>query len=84
MKKEPVFSSDPNATRLHIFSFVVKIFVEDEVALNRKKKLEGIITHVPSGERKHFRDLGDIVDFIDVYIDDAVDDKPAGPAHRKD
>ena len=49
-----------------VHSFIVKLWLEGESNL---LAWHGHITHVPSGERRHFRKLSDITDFIGEYIE---------------
>lgn len=50
-----------------IHSFVIKLWLEESVE-GSDVAWRGHITHVPSGERRHLNELGDIVDFITPYL----------------
>ncbi len=58
---------DPPETDTH--SFIVKIWLEETVQEAGKATWRGHITHVPSGERRYLRHLGDILDFIKPYLE---------------
>jgi hypothetical protein len=45
-------------------SFVVKVWIEEPALASRSATWRGHITHVPSGDRQYFSDLGAIVAFI--------------------
>ncbi len=49
-------------------SFIVKIWLEDPAENHRKGRWRGHITHVPSGERRYLKNLGEIVAFIVPYL----------------
>jgi len=49
-------------------SFIVKIWLEETAEEAGRAKWRGHITHVPSGERRHLKDLEDILDFIAPYL----------------
>lgn len=53
---------------LNIHSFVVKLWLEEETTDQGGPLWRGHITHVPSGERSFFQNLGDIVIFIAQYL----------------
>lgn len=57
---------DESEERTH--SFIVKVWLEDPVASVGQAAWRGRITHVPSGKRRYFRDLGDIAAFITPYL----------------
>ena len=50
-------------------SFIVKIWVEETLEENGTARWSGLITHVPGGERRYFRDLSDIGIFILPYLE---------------
>jgi hypothetical protein len=52
----------------HTHSFIVKIWRERVGVRGRKAVWRGYITHVPGGERRYLRSLGDIADFIIPYL----------------
>ena len=52
-----------------VHSFIVKLWLEDAVSEAGRLKWHGSITHVPSGTRRHFKQLSEITDFIEQYVD---------------
>ena len=54
----------------NVHSFIVKLWLEDEVQRKGTSKWRGYITHVPSGERRYLKELQDIVAFIRPYVGD--------------
>ena len=50
-------------------SFIVKIWLEETAEETGRARWRGHITHVPSGERRHLKDLGDITAFIVPYLE---------------
>ena len=50
-------------------SFIVKIWLEETAEETGRARWRGYITHVPSGERRHLKDLGDITAFIVPYLE---------------
>jgi hypothetical protein len=64
-------------SELEIHSFIIKIRMMDGDVEAGKLSWYGRITHVPSGEYRHFRELIEIIDFIGAIIDQAgADDMP--------
>jgi hypothetical protein len=61
-------------------SFIVKIWLEEIGDEARKATWRGHITHVPSGARRYLRELGDIVDFVVIYLE-AMGVRPSRWAH---
>jgi hypothetical protein len=51
-----------------VHSFIVKLWLEDDSETSRLS-WHGYITHVPSGARRSFRELSDVTEFIEQYID---------------
>jgi hypothetical protein len=51
-----------------VHSFIVKLWFEDETQRKGMGGWHGHITHVPSGDRHHLKELEDIVRFIRPYI----------------
>ena len=49
-----------------VHSFIVKLWLEGESNL---KTWHGHITHVPSGERRYFKKLSEITDFVSEYLE---------------
>lgn len=50
-----------------VHSFIVKLWFESE---SRPVKWHGHVTHVPGGERRYLRELDDIVDFVEPYLEE--------------
>lgn len=46
-------------------SFIIRVWRED----SSRAIWRGYITHVPSGEQRHFQELQKIVDFIEPYLE---------------
>lgn len=53
----------------HTHSFIVKIWLEEAVEEAAQAKWRGHITHVPSGERRYLKDIGDITAFLIPYLE---------------
>lgn len=53
-----------------VHSFIVKLWLESVAEEADRAVWHGHITHVPGGERRHFRDLDEIRDFIEPYVGD--------------
>lgn len=51
-----------------IHSFVIKLWIEESPEAGASAAWRGHVTHVPSGERRHLKELADILDFIDPYL----------------
>jgi hypothetical protein len=49
-------------------SFIVKIWLEEPSEDHQKGRWRGHITHVPGGERRYLKSLGEIVTFIVPYL----------------
>ena len=56
-------------TKTDTQSFIIKIWLEETAAENRRTIWRGHITHVPSGERRYIKSLGEIIDFIFLYLE---------------
>lgn len=54
-----------------VHSFIVKLWLESVAEEAGRAVWHGHITHVPGGERRHFRDLDEIRDFIEPYMGEA-------------
>ena len=50
-------------------SFIVKVWVEERAAEGGKGMWRGHITHVPSGERRYLKNLGEIEDLIAPHLE---------------
>jgi hypothetical protein len=50
-------------------SFIVKIWLEEAAEDHHRGKWRGHITHVPGGERRYLKNLGEIVAFIAPYLE---------------
>jgi hypothetical protein len=51
-----------------IYSFIVKVWLEETVEEEGRAKWRGHITHVASGERRYLQKLPEITDFIVPYL----------------
>ena len=51
-------------------SFIVKLWFEEPGDETGRGVWHGHITHVPGGERRYFKKLSDIKDFIEPYLGD--------------
>ncbi len=49
-------------------SFIVKIWLEESADDDHKGMWRGHITHVPGGERRYLKGLGEIAGFIVPYL----------------
>lgn len=49
-------------------SFVLRMWREEQVATNGKHLWRGHITHVLSGQRRYFQQIGEIANFINSYL----------------
>jgi hypothetical protein len=49
-----------------VHSFIIKLWLEGDA---NPVVWHGHITHVPSGERRYFKKLSGITDFVSEYID---------------
>ena len=49
-------------------SFIVKVWLEETMPTAGRPVWYGRITHVPSGRRRYFRNLSDIVTFVAPYL----------------
>jgi hypothetical protein len=56
-------SSEPQ-----VHSFIVKLWLESEAGGKGGAVWRGHITHVPGGDRRYFRDLGEIRRFVEPYL----------------
>ena len=50
-------------------SFIVRVWVEERAEEAGRGVWRGHITHVPSGERRYLKNLGEIEDFIAPYLE---------------
>lgn len=57
-------------------AFVVRIWLEDKANPNKRAVWTGHITHVPSGEKKYFQNLWEVIDFMSPYLEEAGIKKP--------
>ena len=53
-----------------VHSFIVKIWIEEAGKERARRKWRGHIVHVPDGERRYLKRLGDIADFIVPYLEE--------------
>jgi hypothetical protein len=49
--------------------FIVRLWLEPREIEGETNEWRGVIEYVPSGERRYFRDLNDIVDFARPYLE---------------
>ena len=49
-------------------SFIIKVWLEEPADDNRQGRWRGHITHVPDGERRYLKGLGEIVAFMVPYL----------------
>lgn len=65
-----------------VHSFIVKLWLESVAEDARRAVWHGHITHVPGGDRRYFRDLGEIRRFIEPYLAAAEGVEPDGRVRR--
>jgi hypothetical protein len=66
-----------------VYSFIVKVWLEEGDHEAKTVTWHGYITHVPSGERRYLRDLDSILSFIRPYLaDGGADVRPASRLSR--
>ena len=53
-------------TESKVHSFIIKLWLEGDA---NSFVWHGHITHVPSGERRYFKKLSGITDFVSEYLD---------------
>lgn len=58
---------EPTESRTH--SFIIKIWLEEEMDEAGRTVWRGHITHVPGGERQYIQDLNAIPPFILPYLE---------------
>lgn len=49
-------------------SFIIKVWLEEQTDETGSPIWRGHITHVPSGQRRHLKDLQEAVGFIAYYL----------------
>lgn len=57
-----------HSAEFNAHSFIVKVWVEEEANRYDNPKWHGHITHVPGGEQRYLRNLGEIKGFIKPYL----------------
>jgi hypothetical protein len=57
-------------SELPVYSFIVKVWLEETEQETGRTVWRGYITHVGSGKRRYVEDLDGIVDFIVSYLAD--------------
>jgi len=57
-----------SAAEFNAHSFIVKVWVEEEVNRHDNPIWHGHITHVPGGEQRYLRSLGEIKGFVEPYL----------------
>jgi hypothetical protein len=65
--KPPEESGQDASAEFFVHSFIVKVWLEKD-ATNSGKTWRGHITHVPSGEKRYLKNLGEIAIFIEPYL----------------
>lgn len=60
-------------SRIH--SFIVRVWLEDLSKDAGHSHWRGHITHVPTGEKRYLRELGDIARFVEHCITNCDDDE---------
>lgn len=60
------------------YSFIIKLWMEEASGMPRSSLWRGHITHVPSGERRYLKSLGDITRFIEAYMEEMGADASQG------
>jgi len=58
---------EPTESRTH--SFIIKIWLEEEMDEAGRTMWRGHITHVPGGERQYIQDLNAIRPFIQPFLE---------------
>ncbi len=53
----------------YVHAFVVKVWMEGREASATEREWRGRIDHIPSGRRAYFRNIGDIISFIQEFLD---------------
>jgi hypothetical protein len=59
----------PNLIASNPQSFIIKVWVEDSLDDVGGKTWRGHITHVPSGERRYFDRLDEVLSFITPHLE---------------
>jgi hypothetical protein len=70
---EPRVQSD--ATEVH--SFIIKLWLDEQLDESGRRQWRGHITHVPSGARCYLKTLDDILGFVRFHLESM---RPAEPA----
>lgn len=66
--EQPADDGDGQGLGPNTLIFVVRIWPEDLAARGRRTVWRGHITHVPSGDRRHFESLDQPARFISSYL----------------
>jgi hypothetical protein len=56
-------------TESRTHSFIIKIWLEEEMDESSRTMWRGHITHVPSGKRHYIQDVNAILSFIQPYLE---------------
>ena len=67
--KPPEGSGQDASAEFNVHSFIVKVWLEEEATKNSGTIWHGRITHVPSGEKRYLKNLGEIALFIEPYLE---------------
>jgi hypothetical protein len=65
--KPPEESGQDASPEFSVHSFIVKVWLEEDVTIS-DRIWRGHITHVPSGEKRYLKNLGEITAFIEPYL----------------
>jgi hypothetical protein len=66
--KPPEESGQDASAEFNVHSFIVKVWLEEDATKNSGSIWRGHITHVPSGEKRYLKSLGEIAVFIEPYL----------------
>jgi len=65
--KPPEESGQDASAEFSVHSFIVKVWLEEDATVSNRI-WRGHITHVPSGEKRYLKNLGEITAFIEPYL----------------
>ena len=57
-----------SSAEFKVHSFIIKMWLEEDATKNSETIWHGHITHVPSGEKRYLKNLGEIEAFIEPYL----------------
>jgi hypothetical protein len=67
--KQPEGSAQDASAEFNVHSFIVKVWLEEEATNNSNTIWHGLITHVPSCEKRYLKNLDEIALFIQPYLE---------------